>query len=368
MIQLAPTSQRDPRWRETRLGFGDEQTTIGSDGCLITSLAMLAGAYGLSETPASLNDKLIALGRNAGFFGALFVWEAIPRVLPGLSARRRVDCRLVPAPLGEIDGELAAGRPVLVEVDMAPSPQVDTHWVVITAKRGDDYLISDPWPVDAQPGTSLMAGYGFGRRTPDRIITYVVEIDGPSSTGGATGDSADAPQRVIVADDPDVRAIGGLRLRETPVSGPQKRLLPVGTVLTTLEAPATVAARIGRENAWLQVITEDGLSGYVAAWYVRAAPLERAAAPFGAPATAPPLLRNVGLQAVVGRRGAILRAAPHERSIARLVPGDRLQVIDAPKSALAAAGHRGEWIAVRVLDGGARGMKGVVPAIYITLR
>ena len=62
MIQLAPISQRDPRWRAIRLGFGDEQTTIGSDGCLITSLAMLAGAYGLRETPASLNEKLIALG------------------------------------------------------------------------------------------------------------------------------------------------------------------------------------------------------------------------------------------------------------------------------------------------------------------
>ena len=368
MIQLAPVSQRDPRWRDIRLGFGDEQTTIGSDGCLITSLAMLAGAYGLPETPATLNDKLVGLGRNAGFFGALFIWEAMPRVLPGLSSRRRVDCRLVPAPLGEIDVELAAGRPVLIEVDMAPSPQVDTHWVVVTGKQGDDYLISDPWPVVAQPETSLMAGYGFGRRTPDRIITYVVEIDGPISTGGASGDSADGPLQVIVADDPDVRAIGGLRLREKPVSGPQKRLLPVGTVLTALEAPATAAARIGQENAWLQVLTEDGLSGFVAAWYVRAAPAERAAGPDLRPETAPPLRRNGGLQALVGPRGAILRPAPRGRPIARLVPGDRLQIIDAPKSALAAIGHRGEWIAVRVRNGGARGLKGVVPATYITLR
>lgn len=368
MIQLAPASQRDPRWRDIRLGFGDEQTTIGSDGCLITSLAMLAGAYGLTETPASLNEKLIALGRNAGFYGALFVWEAIPRVLPGLSSRRRVDCRLVPAPLGEIDAELTAGRPVLIEVDMAPSPQVDTHWVIVTAKQGDDYLISDPWPVDAQPGASLMAGYGFGRRTPERIITYVVEIDGPLSTGGVTGDSADAPLRVIVADDPDVRAIGGLRLREKPVTGPQKRLLPVGTLLTTLEAPALVAARIGQENAWLQVVTEDGLSGFVAAWYVRAAPAERGAAPFDALALAPPLRRNVQLQAVAGRHGAILRAAPRARAIARLVPGDRLQIVDAPKSALAAIGHRGEWVAVRVLSGAARGQKGVTHATAIHLR
>jgi hypothetical protein len=368
MIQLAPASQRDPRWRAIRLGFGDEQTTLGSDGCLITSLAMLAGAYGLFETPATLNEKLIALGKNAGFFGALFIWEAMPRVLPGLSARRRVDCRLVPAPLGEIDAELTAGRPVLIEVDMAPSPQVDTHWVVVTGKQGDDYLISDPWPVDPQPGTSLMAGYGFGRRTPDRIITYVVEIDGPMSTGGASGNSADAPVRVIVADDPDVRAIGGLRLREKPVSGSQKRLLPVGTILTTLEAPAIVSARIGQQNAWLQVLTEDGLSGFVAAWYVRAAPAERAAAPDLRPETAPPLRRNAGLQGLVGRRGAILRPAPHGRVIARLVPGDRLQIIDAPKSALAAVGRRGEWIAVRVLSGAARGQKGVAHATAIHLR
>jgi hypothetical protein len=367
-MQMIPLSQRDPRWKDIRLGFGDAQTTIGSDGCLITSLAMLAGAYGLPETPASLNEKLIALGRNAGFYGALFVWEAMPRVLPGVSARRRVDCRLVPAPLGEIDAELAAGRPVLIEVDMAPSPQVDTHWVLISGKQGDDYLISDPWPVDARPGTSLIAGYGFGRRTPDRIITYVVEIDGPASAGGSTGDSANAPLRVVVADDPDVRAIGGLRLREKPVSGAQKALLPVGTVLITLEAPALVAARIGQENAWLRVITEDGISGFVAAWYTRAAPADRSAAPDLTPPAAPPLRRNVELQAVAGRRGALLREAPRARVIARLAPGDRLQIIEAPKSALAAIGRRGEWVMVRVLSGVARGQKGVAPASYITLR
>ena len=366
-MKLVPLSQRDPRWKANRLGFGDPQTTIGSDGCLITSLAMLAGAYGLSETPATLNDKLVALGSGVGFYGALFVWEAMPRVLPGVSARRQVDCRLVAAPLDEIDAELAQGRPVLVEVDMAPSPEVDTHWVVLTEKQGADYLISDPWPVTAQPGTSLVAGYGFGRRPPERIITYVVEIDGPLSSGGATGDSVDPPLRVVVADDPDVRAIGGLRLRDKPISGQQTALLPVGALLTCLEAPAAAALKVG-QSAWLQVLTGDGLSGYVAAWYVRAAPADRALAPEGAPAIAPPLRHNVELQAITGRRGAILRPAPRARAIARLAPGDRLQVIDAPKSALGAAGRRGEWIAVRVLDGGARGLKGVVPATCVTLR
>lgn len=115
---------------------------------------------------------------------------------------------------------------------------------------------------------------------------------------------------------------------------------------------ALVAARIGQENAWLQVVTEDGLSGFVAAWDARRArrarrgPLRRACAL--RPRSGAVMLQ---LQAVAGRHGAILRAAPRARAIARLVPGDRLQIVDAPKSALAAAiGHRGEWVAARVLS------------------
>ena len=132
---------------------------------------------------------------------------------------------------------------------------------------------------------------------------------------------------------------------------------PDGTLLA--DGPDTLQGR---------VVTEDGLSGFVAAWYVQAAPAERGAAPFDAPALAPPLRHNVQLQALAGSRGAILRAAPRARVIARIEPGARLQVIDAPKSALAAVGRRGEWIAVRVLSGAARGQKGVAHATAIHLR
>ncbi len=368
MINLVPLSQRDPAWRQNRLGYGDATTTIGSDGCLITSLAMLSGAFGLTETPALLNDKLRALGAGRGFAGALFVWSAMPDTLPGMSARRRIDCRSIPAPLGEIDAEVAAGRPVLVELDMSPSPELDSHWVVLTEKRDGDYAISDPWPVEARTGTSLVAAYGFGRRGPERIITYVVEIDGPRLSGGLSGDSADPAVRVVVADDPDVRAIGGLRLREAPVSGRQKKLLPIGSPLMALEPPDAAAAKVGQAGAWLHAATDDGLTGFVAAWYVVRAQVERGIGPGPDLSAAPALQRAAGLQVSVGSRGAVLRRTPSGSAIAGLGSKDRLRIIEAPKSALAAIGHRGEWIAVRVMSGPNRGRKGFVSAGALHLR
>ena len=49
-------SQRDPRWKGQTLGF-DPTITIGTDGCALTSLAMLVNGFGFSETPATLNQK-----------------------------------------------------------------------------------------------------------------------------------------------------------------------------------------------------------------------------------------------------------------------------------------------------------------------
>ena len=51
-------SQRDPRWARQRLGTVDG-TSIGSHGCLITSIAMMDDAFDPNNpwTPARVDDE-----------------------------------------------------------------------------------------------------------------------------------------------------------------------------------------------------------------------------------------------------------------------------------------------------------------------
>ena len=65
MFQVQPFSQRDPRWKDNLLGT-DNSSTIGSYGCLLTCLTMVADAFGASETPATLNNKMKAAGGFPG--------------------------------------------------------------------------------------------------------------------------------------------------------------------------------------------------------------------------------------------------------------------------------------------------------------
>lgn len=67
-------NQKDPKWANKKLG--NSKLTIGSSGCLVTSIAMIAGS-----TPDVVNDKLMAV---KGFDGPLVVWSAISKALPKL--------------------------------------------------------------------------------------------------------------------------------------------------------------------------------------------------------------------------------------------------------------------------------------------
>lgn len=142
---------------------------------------MIANGYGFSETPATLNEKMKALGAGGGFIDALIVFAGLERACPGMDFLNIVNCRLVPAPLGDIDAALAAGRPVLVEVDQAPGPATNFHWVVLLAKQGEDYLMRDPFPVPAESSPALVnARYGQGRPV-QQTISFVVYQTGQAS-------------------------------------------------------------------------------------------------------------------------------------------------------------------------------------------
>jgi len=271
MFNTLPLSQRDPRWKDILLGFTNEGRTIGSDGCTLTCLTMLANGFGFQETPATLNDKLKALGTNQGFFGALIAWFGLPRALPGLKLNRLVDCRNVPAPMAEIDAALDAGKPVVAELDMSPSAGFQNHWVLIYARQGGDYLIHDPWPWPVEQSAWLTQRYGFAG-SPAQIITYCAFYDNPNFRPPDGLPSAETTVVIVVNDVPDIHAAGGLALRnQAGAIGTQVlQRLPAGTTLTLLEPVSSARQKIGVYNQWLNVAAPDGTRGWVAAWYVHA--------------------------------------------------------------------------------------------------
>ena len=143
-------SQTDPQWKNILLGF-DKTSTIGGYGCLLTSLGMCATQYGASNlTPTILNDKMKAInGFQAGT--AFIIASKIDQVVTGMSLDYRA-CSGQPAPLAEIDTNLAQGRPVIIEVDWSPQPGVQTHYMLAYAKEGLDYLVYDPFPFPVANG------------------------------------------------------------------------------------------------------------------------------------------------------------------------------------------------------------------------
>src|SRR3990172_842295 len=129
MFEFQKFSQTDPSWKGTLLGF-DNESTIGGFGCLLTCVTMAATGFGYAETPASLNEKLKALGPNVGFMSAMLVWGGIARALPGVTLRRLADC------------------------DTKPGYQY--HWLILYGKKDGDYLLQDPYPYPASTQETLL--------------------------------------------------------------------------------------------------------------------------------------------------------------------------------------------------------------------
>src|SRR5262245_31803002 len=189
-FNLVYLSQQDPQWKNDPLGFGtDPKETIGYVGCALTSVSMLLSGYGFSETPRSLNQKM---KDRQGFLGSGIRWDVVSQVHPEVRLRANIRCETSDAPLGQIDAALDAGHPVVVRVDASPNPGLQWHYVLLYARKGDDYLMLDPWPY--QPGTAredfLMKRYSQGnplRRSIQQVLLYEAAGSGgpivtPSST------------------------------------------------------------------------------------------------------------------------------------------------------------------------------------------
>ncbi len=383
-FQLVYYSQQDAKWKEDILGFGDPGDTIGYVGCALTSVAMLLSGHGFIETPQTLNQKL----KNAsGFSGAGIRWGAVNQIYPQMVVKSNVSCVNIDAPLGLIDASIAAGQPVIVMVDSTPASGLLTHWVVLHAKEGDDYLMLDPWPyqTDVKKKTFLMPRYSQGNPL-QRSIMHVIIYESYTASGGIASTGGTMPAGTSPAQpEPAAPAGGGpyarvkadvtwgLNIRSSVDTSTTTNIIvsvPAGTLLTVIEPEGI--SKIGAVNQWVRVRDNKGREGFAAAWYLEKYQASTPA-PQTSPATTPAATPSTGttpsstpavtaepkkLIVAVKSAGAKVFVATSKKSevLSKEKSGARLVVVEPIDKALPKIGVGGKWLTVK----GSNGKRGYI--------
>jgi hypothetical protein len=141
MIQLRPLSKIDPRWSDKKLGASD--LTIGTCGCLLTYMTMVANGFRLDGTSASLNDRLMAIG---GFAGVGDRPQFLPKLITRVGYVRQPNFD-PSALLAAIGAHLAKGLPVVVMMDYYLEREgLQDHSIVLVGKQGWQLRGAGPLP------------------------------------------------------------------------------------------------------------------------------------------------------------------------------------------------------------------------------
>jgi hypothetical protein len=351
--------QNDPRWKNKRLG--NDVVTIGKWGCLLTSMTMVANGFGYGETPDTLNERLKGAG---GFQKALVIPAALPAVCPKIVYKGYRACVDTPAPIEEIDAALAAGLPVIVQVDWSPKLGVQSHWVVLYGKEGERYLMKDPYQYSGDsPDKKLymLDRYQYMGSDPARAITGVVWYAG-KLTSEPSSPPKPKPKVSIPADSIEViTTVDGLALRASPdISGDLIKRLPDNARLVVLESKDKAEEKVGKVRRWLHIQDEAGDQGYVAAWYVRI-PGDAGEPDEGFR----PIVGASGLIVVPTADGLAFRTQPvisDATMIRRLPISTTLRIEEPETQARNKLGVVGQWLKVKDIGG----TVGYVAAWYVT--
>ncbi|MCE9645236.1 MAG: hypothetical protein K8S20_04490 [Chloroflexi bacterium] len=371
--------QNDEAWKTTPLGKGSSET-IGSWGCLLTSVTMMLNGIGYNETPLTVNDKF----KNAGGFnGALFMPSVLPYVWPNCAYRDMQPCEAYPAPITQIDAAVAAGKPVILQVDWNKQQGIQTHFVLVKEKKGDDYSIYDPYKYSGDgpdKDVLLTTRYKFNGAKLESEISAVLWFDSYSTTPPEPPKIARVPvpaeKYIIYAGEDD------LSLRAEPSIGGYlwKRML-LGTELICLEDKVKARTKIGVQGQWIQVQDPKGDQGYVAAWYVstqKGKPASSSSTTVSAPAaglapvpgsaprpgTSVPAPVPAGALALYPTEELSFRTQPvisPDTLIRRVRPTEQLISLEPAKTAIPKVGVQNQWLKVR----DASKKEGYVAAWYV---
>lgn len=121
-------NQRDSQWGG--LALNGTQYSLASDGCLVTSMAMVYTHYGhRNVTPVTINS-------DSSNFASYYPAYLLKRI--------RADGALSERQWNDIDGTLASGNPVIVGISYDGGSLAD-HFVVFVSGSGGNYTMNDPF-------------------------------------------------------------------------------------------------------------------------------------------------------------------------------------------------------------------------------
>lgn len=356
MFKTRNLYQNDEKWKSTRLGNSDE--TLGSWGCLLTSATMMLNGVGYDETPETVNEKMKKAG---GFQGALFIPSLLPYIWPNCVYRDMQPCENSPAPIAQIDAALAAGKPVILQVDWNKQQGIQTHYILVKEKKGDDYSIYDPYLYSGDGPDKevlLTSRYKYNGATLADEISAVLWFDSlnasPPEPPKKTTFPIPADCLTVYAAEDDL----GLRAEPFVNSYLWKRLVR-GTELVSLETKSAAKAKIGLNGQWLQVQDPDGDQGYIAAWFV-----SETKAPEPVPSNSTPTGLPPGSLAFVPLEELSLRSQPiiDPKTLIRRIPvTETLVCIEPASEAIPKVGVIGKWLKMR----DAKNMEGYAAAWFV---
>jgi len=126
-------NQRDSEWGN--IGMGGSSYSMANYGCLVTSVSMVASHYGKNIKPGN-----IATSSDAFVPGTGYLYHSFS--VNGISVSISTPSKSI------LDSELSAGRPVIAGLFGGPD-----HFIVITRKDGDNYIMRDPFMENGQDRT-----------------------------------------------------------------------------------------------------------------------------------------------------------------------------------------------------------------------
>ena len=368
--------QNDKTWEKTKLGHSTE--TIGGWGCLLTSVTMMLNGIGYKETPETVNETMKSKG---GFQGAFFIPSMLPYAYPNVIYKDMEPCENRPAPIDRIDAAVAAGKPVIVQVDWNKQAGVQTHFVLIKEKKGDDYVLYDPYRYGGDGSGKdvlLTQRYKYQGKKLESEISAVLWFD-------AAGLPPQPPKKVVpVAVPADSISVfvaeDDLAFREGPGGTLIKRLVGE-TEMKSLESKSATMDKLGVNGQWLQVQDPDGKQGYTAAWYLSdkkgaPPPGSTTSAPAAKPAsttstttsattapkaTTPPpagALSLIPTESVAFRTNTTISP---ETLIRRIPPTEKVISLEPSADVIKKIGVMGQWLKVR----DETGRDGYVAAWYV---
>src|SRR5688572_14833688 len=266
MFRTKNLYQNDGKWQTTKLGSSAE--TIGEWGGLLTSITMMLNGIGYDETPDTVNEKL--LEANA-FLSALPIFPCLAYIWPNCIYRDMERCEESDkAPIEEINRAVAAGKPVILEMEWKKQTGTQTHFVLVKDKKGEDYVVYDPFQYDGDDPAGeilLTTRYADHGAKLESVIHAVLWFDFYKSVlprrPKATQVKLPAEKFILYA------AEDGLVLRASPsLDGYPWKCLVMGTELTCLETQSAARDKLGVNGQWIRVQDPTGEQGYVAAWFV----------------------------------------------------------------------------------------------------